>query len=50
VRPPSSVAGAAGVGRMLLADVLFDGFHHHGPPVRRAWRVRGLRRTGAVLS
>lgn len=26
------VAGAAGVGGMLLADALFDGFHHHGPP------------------
>ncbi|MFI6404344.1 hypothetical protein [Streptomyces sp. NPDC050548] len=25
------VAGAAGVGGMLLADALFDGFHHHGP-------------------
>ncbi|WP_405859863.1 hypothetical protein OG407_20090 [Streptomyces sp. NBC_01515] len=24
-------AGAAGVGGMLLADALFDGFHHHGP-------------------
>ncbi|MGY4926225.1 hypothetical protein [Streptomyces sp. 900105755] len=27
------VAGAAGVGGMLLADALFDGFHHHGPPM-----------------
>ncbi|MBK3566434.1 hypothetical protein [Streptomyces sp. MBT62] len=25
------VAGAAGVGGMLLADALLDGFHHHGP-------------------
>ncbi|MFK4099439.1 hypothetical protein ACI2L1_05010 [Streptomyces sp. NPDC019531] len=25
------VAGAAGAGGMLLADALFDGFHHHGP-------------------
>jgi hypothetical protein len=25
------VAGAAGVGGMLLADAIFDGFHHHGP-------------------
>ncbi|MFF4500119.1 hypothetical protein [Streptomyces sp. NPDC001401] len=24
-------AGAAGVGGMLLADAIFDGFHHHGP-------------------
>ncbi|MEU1339379.1 hypothetical protein ACIPX0_01205 [Streptomyces sp. NPDC090075] len=27
------VAGAAGVGGMLLADAVFDGFHHHGPPL-----------------
>ncbi|KPH99555.1 hypothetical protein OK074_0684 [Actinobacteria bacterium OK074] len=25
------VAGAAGVGGILLADALLDGFHHHGP-------------------
>ncbi|MGW7543484.1 hypothetical protein ACWGKQ_20585 [Streptomyces sp. NPDC054770] len=27
------VAGAAGIGGMLLADALFDGFHHPGPPL-----------------
>jgi hypothetical protein len=25
------VAGASGVGGMLLADAIFDGFHPHGP-------------------